>query len=100
MGYTTCRDYQSENFRSVLPDSWEPRTGSSIVICGIGGHASHPHECKDAIVCACSIVNQMQKVVSRIVDPAHLAVVSVTAITGKNIKNVISSEALVECDYR
>ncbi len=74
--------------------------GFNIVIRGIGGHASRPHECKDAIVCACSIVNELQKVVSRIIDPAHLAVVSVTSITGNNIKNVISSEARIEGDCR
>ena len=77
-----------------------PEDGFNIVIRGIGGHASRPHECKDAIVCACSIVNELQKVVSRIIDPAYLAVVSVTSITGNNIKNVISSEARIEGDCR
>ena len=74
--------------------------GFSILVRGIGGHASRPHECKDAIVCACSIVNELQKVVSRITDPAHLAVVSVTSMSGNNIKNVISSEARIEGDCR
>ena len=87
-------------FQVRLGQFMEQRTGSSIVIRWIGGHASRPHECKDAVVCACSIVNEMQKVESRIIDLAHLAVVSMSAITGNNIKNLISSEALVECDCR
>ena len=74
--------------------------GFVITVHGIGGHASRPHECNDAIVCACSVVNELQMVVSRNADPADLAVVSVTSIAGDNVKNAISSTARIEGDCR
>ena len=74
--------------------------GFEIVIQGAGGHASRPHECRDAIVCASAIVVELQTIVSRSVDPAELAVVSVTSISGENIVNAISSEARVKGDCR
>ncbi|MEM7302889.1 MAG: amidohydrolase [Pseudomonadota bacterium] len=74
--------------------------GFKITVRGSGGHASRPHDCKDAIVCACSLVSELQTIVSRRVDPDALAVVSVTSIEGDNIKNAIASEARIEGDCR
>ena len=74
--------------------------GFRITVRGSGGHASRPHDCKDAIVCACSIVNELQTIVSRAIDPAALAVVSVTSIEGDNVKNAIAGEARIEGDCR
>ena len=74
--------------------------GFTISVHGTGGHASRPHECSDAIVCASTIVSELQTVVSRNVDPADLAVVSVTSIAGDNVKNAISSTARIEGDCR
>ncbi len=74
--------------------------GFVIRVQGSGGHASRPQDCKDAIVCACSIVGELQTVVSRDIDPASLAVLSVTSIKGDNIKNAIASEACIEGDCR
>ncbi len=74
--------------------------GFRIVVKGSGGHASRPHDCQDAILCACSIVKELQTIVSRTIDPAELAVVSVTSIEGDNIKNAIASEARIEGDCR
>jgi hippurate hydrolase len=71
-----------------------------IAVTGQGGHASRPHECRDAIVAACAVVGQLQMIVAREVDPAELAVVSVTSITGDNVKNAIASEAVIEGDCR
>ncbi len=74
--------------------------GFRIVVQGGGGHASRPQDCKDAILCACSIVTELQTIVSRAIDPAELAVVSVTSINGDNVKNAISSGATIEGDCR
>jgi len=74
--------------------------GFRIIVRGSGGHASRPHDCRDAILCACSIVNELQMIVSRVTDPADLAVVSVTSIEGDNVKNAIASEAHIEGDCR
>jgi hippurate hydrolase len=74
--------------------------GFRITVRGSGGHASRPHDCKDAILCVCSVVSELQMIVSRTIDPAELAVVSVTSIEGDNIKNAIASEARIEGDCR
>ena len=74
--------------------------GFTISVHGTGGHASRPHECSDAIVCASSIVSELQTVVSRNIDPTDLAVVSVTSIAGDNVKNAISGTARIEGDCR
>ncbi len=74
--------------------------GFRIMVQGSGGHASRPDECRDAIVCACSIVGELQTIVARSIDPSELAVVSVTSIGGDNVKNVIASEAWIEGDCR
>ncbi|MDX8350484.1 amidohydrolase [Cognatiyoonia sp. IB215446] len=71
-----------------------------IRVKGVGGHASTPHLCKDALLCAASIVTELQTVVARVLDPAELAVLSVTSICGDNVKNAISSNAFIEGDCR
>ncbi|MEM1315981.1 MAG: amidohydrolase, partial [Pseudomonadota bacterium] len=74
--------------------------GFAIAVRGSGGHASAPQECRDAIVCACAIVGELQTIVSRRVDPAELAVVSVTSIHADNVRNAIAGEARIEGDCR
>ncbi|MEM6312271.1 MAG: M20 aminoacylase family protein [Pseudomonadota bacterium] len=74
--------------------------GFVITVRGAGGHASRPQDCRDAIVCASAIVGELQTIVSRNVDPAQLAVVSVTSITGDNVVNAISSMAEIKGDCR
>ena len=74
--------------------------GFRIVVRGSGGHASRPQDSRDAIVCACAIVGELQTIVARSIDPAELAVVSVTSIQGDNIKNAIAGEARIEGDCR
>ena len=74
--------------------------GFKISIQGSAGHASRPHLCQDAIACASAIVGELQTIISRTINPAELAVVSVTSISGENVKNAISGEAQIEGDCR
>lgn len=74
--------------------------GFRITVRGSGGHASQPHNCRDAIVCACAIVGELQTIVARNIDPSELAVVSITSINGDNVKNAIAGEAVIEGDCR
>jgi len=100
--------YGQHNMPGLPVGQFETRAGAfmgaedgfQITVHGTGGHASRPHECSDAIVCACSIVSELQTVVSRNIDPADLAVVSVTSIAGDNVKNAISTTARIEGDCR
>lgn len=60
-----------------------------IDVLGVGGHGSAPHDAIDPIYTAASFVTQVQQVVSRQIDPLEPAVVTVGAIHGGTIHNVI-----------
>lgn len=61
-----------------------------IDIEGVGGHASLPHDCVDTTLIGTQIVNALQSIVSRAVDPLESAVVSVTSFhTDGHAFNVI-----------
>ncbi len=60
-----------------------------ITIHGRGGHGAAPHQTVDPIVTAAHFVTQLQQVVSRQVDPLQPAVVTIGAIHGGTIHNVI-----------
>lgn len=61
-----------------------------IKIKGKGGHGAYPHETKDSILIAGQLINNLQQIVSRKVDPLESAVVSVCSLEAKNPYNVIA----------
>lgn len=61
----------------------------TIEIIGKGGHAAAPHLTIDPIVLAARVVNDIQTIVSRNIDPNEPAVVTVGKITGGTAHNVI-----------
>jgi len=65
----------------------------SIRIEGRGGHAARPQLTVDPIVVGAHIVNQLQSIVSRNVDPVDSAVVSITVFQAGNTDNVIPQSA-------
>ncbi len=56
---------------------------------GIGGHAAWPHLAVDTILVGAQIVNQLQSIVSRNVDPLEAAVISICTFQGGHADNVI-----------
>ncbi len=60
-----------------------------ITVHGKSGHAASPHTSIDPVVAACTLVTQLQTVVSREVNPMHPAVVTVGAIHGGQAHNII-----------
>ena len=66
-----------------------------IRIQGKGGHAAWPHTTIDPITIQAQIVNSLQTVVSRHVDPLKNAVVSVTQVVGGTAYNVIPDEVRI-----
>ena len=60
-----------------------------IEVIGKGGHAASPHQAVDPIVMASQIVNQLQTIVSRNVNPTEPAVVTVGKIRGGSAHNII-----------
>ncbi|WP_292159262.1 M20 family metallopeptidase [Mesorhizobium sp.] len=71
-----------------------------IRVTGSSAHAAKPSEGVDAIAVACSIVTELQKVVSREIDPYDPLVVSITGIEGGGAYNVIAAEARLKGTIR
>ena len=67
---------------------------------GKGGHAARPHETNDMVVAACTLVNQLQTIVSRNVDPLDSAVITIGKITGGTVQNIIAENARLEGTIR
>lgn len=63
-----------------------------IEVIGQGGHAAAPHQAVDPIVMASQIINQLQTIVSRNVNPTEPAVVTVGKISGGTTHNIISEK--------
>lgn len=71
-----------------------------IVIGGRSSHAANPSEGVDAIIVACTMVSEFQKIVSREINPYFPLVISVTGIEGGGAYNVIASEARLKGTIR
>ncbi len=64
-----------------------------IKIEGTGGHGAYPHFAKDPIVVAAALVQSLQSIISRNIDPAQSGVLSVTQVHAGSAYNVIPGEA-------
>ena len=64
-----------------------------IDIEGHGGHAAKPHKCVDTILVGAQIINQIQSIVARNVDPIDSAVVSICVFQAGDTGNVIPQTA-------
>jgi amidohydrolase len=61
----------------------------TIDIEGVGGHAARPHLGIDTVLVAAQIINNIQSIVARNVDPLKAAVVSICMFQAGNTDNVI-----------
>ena len=64
-----------------------------IDIEGHGGHAAKPHKCVDTVLVGAQIINQIQSIVARNVDPIESAVVSICVFQAGDTGNVIPQTA-------
>jgi amidohydrolase len=71
-----------------------------IRIRGCATHAAMPHLGNDVIVAAAQMVNALQTIVSRTVDPADPSVVSITQIHAGNTWNAIPDKAVIRGTFR
>jgi len=60
-----------------------------LTIIGKGGHGAYPHLCIDPIVAASSIILNLQTVVSRKINAADSAVITIGSINGGSMHNII-----------
>ena len=65
----------------------------TIDIEGVGGHAAWPHFGVDTVVVGAQIVNQLQSIVARNVDPLQAAVISICMFQAGHTDNVIPQHA-------
>lgn len=71
-----------------------------IVVYGVGAHGSTPHRGIDPIVIGARIVETLQTIVSREVDPIDSAVVTVGTFHAGTKRNIIPDEAKLELTVR
>lgn len=69
-------------------------------ITGTGCHGDHPDEGVDTILVAASVIQALQSIVGRNLNPFHTGVVSVTRIHGGNTWNVIPDKVELEGTVR
>jgi hippurate hydrolase len=66
-----------------------------ITITGRGGHAAMPHQARDTVLAGSALVQSLQALVSRAVDPQEAAVVSVTRFQAGHADNVLPETAVL-----
>lgn len=71
-----------------------------IKIKGVGGHSSAPHKAIDPIVIGAQVVNALQTLPSRVIDPLEPVVVSVTDFKTNGHVNILASEVEITGDCR
>ncbi len=71
-----------------------------VVIRGKSGHAARPHAAIDPIVAAAYVITQLQTVISREMDPALSAVLTIGHIQGGATQNIIPDSCMFEGTVR
>jgi amidohydrolase len=64
-----------------------------LIIQGVGGHGAAPHQTVDAIAIGAAIVGELQRIVSREIDPLEAAVITVGSFHAGTRHNIIASTA-------
>ncbi|MDX2110062.1 MAG: amidohydrolase [Verrucomicrobiota bacterium] len=72
----------------------------TLIIKGKGGHAAAPHRCVDPIYIGSQIINALQSIVSRSLDPVANGVLSVTWFHAGTAFNVIPETAEIRGTFR
>ena len=71
-----------------------------FTVYGKGGHGAEPHDTVDPIVITSQIINNIQMIVSRNVNPLDVAVVSIGSIHAGDAPNVIADSCHVRGNIR
>ena len=79
---------------------WAGADKIDLTVYGQGGHGAMPHETIDAIYVASQIVIAWQGIISRSIDPAEPAVITVGSFHAGTACNVIAGTAELACSIR
>lgn len=93
--------YGMHNMPGIPVGSFALRTGGllasadtlEVEIEGVGGHAAFPHDCTDTVLAGAAVVQAVQQIVARNVDPLKSAVISITCFNAGFTDNVIPQTA-------
>lgn len=72
----------------------------TITLQGKGGHAARPHQAIDPVIVGSHLVLALQNIISRGIDPADPAVVSITQFHAGSTGNVIPEDAMLNGTVR
>jgi amidohydrolase len=67
-----------------------------ITIIGRGGHGARPHDGVDAIVVAAQVIQALQTIVSRKINPLEPVVVSIGKMEGGSARNIICDKVILK----
>ncbi|MBT9291067.1 M20 aminoacylase family protein [Prosthecodimorpha staleyi] len=89
--------YGMHNAPGIPVGRFALRSGAFLASCdtitidleGVGGHAATPHLCCDTVLAGAAIVQAVQHIVSRTIDPIASAVISITCFNAGFTDNVI-----------
>ncbi|NOR68132.1 MAG: amidohydrolase [Methylomarinum sp.] len=96
------------NFPDIPPGHFAIKTGAmmasfdcfEIVLSGQATHAAMPHLGDDVLLAAAQLITALQSIVSRNVNPADSAVLSITQVHGGNTWNAIPDSVVLRGTYR
>ncbi|MDQ3966049.1 MAG: M20 family metallopeptidase, partial [Actinomycetota bacterium] len=71
-----------------------------VVIEGASGHASQPHRTTDAIVVANQMINALQSIISRDINPLSASVLTIGKIEGGTRHNAVADKVTMEGTIR
>jgi amidohydrolase len=71
-----------------------------VVLGGVSSHAARPDQGVDAIAIGAAIIGEVQKIVSREVDPTTALVISITGFSGGGAYNIIADTATLKGTIR
>ncbi len=69
-------------------------------ILGRGGHGAMPHQTVDSVLVAAQVVNALQTIVARNIDPLESVVITVGELHAGTAKNVIADTAILRATVR
>jgi len=67
-----------------------------VTIIGKGGHGARPHDGVDAIVVAAQVIQALQTIVSRKINPLEPVVVSIGKMEGGSARNIICDKVILK----
>lgn len=71
-----------------------------LIVQGVGGHGAMPEQTVDAVAIGASIVNELQRIISREISPTDTAVITVGSFHAGTRHNIIAQRAVLQGTVR